>query len=421
MLTNVATALFGLADMWVIGRLGDASAQGAVELGAKFMLALLNTFNFLRTGTIALTAQAAGRGSEADRAQTLVRALGASFLIAALLLLAKPFAIAFGLDLLEAGDAVADEARTYIGIRYWAGVAWLVNAVLVGWLIGQRRVRTVLAVEVAANVVHIGLDVLFVLSFGWGVAGVAAATLVSEGLKFAVLALLVLRLPAARGLREAAVERATWQASRMRELFSLNRDLFFRTLLLSGAMLIFARSGAQQGAVVLAANGILFQLFMLATLALDGFENAAQVLVGEAQGARSRERFAAILKSTLAWGFGLGVVLALAYLVAGEAIARSFSTDEAVSNLAAEYVGWVVLLPLVGSFSFVLDGVFVGAAWTRAMLLTMLAAIAVYVGILWAGSPLTNTGLWIAFVTFFVVRAAAQFAVLPRLVRREFG
>ena len=42
MLTNVATALFGLADLWVIGQLGDAEPQAGVELGAKFMLGLLD-------------------------------------------------------------------------------------------------------------------------------------------------------------------------------------------------------------------------------------------------------------------------------------------------------------------------------------------------------------------------------------------
>src|ERR1700756_4650804 len=75
MLTNVATALFGLADMWVIGRLGDAAAQGAVEIGAKLLMTLLIVFNFLRSGTVALTAQAAGREDESAQAATLLRAL----------------------------------------------------------------------------------------------------------------------------------------------------------------------------------------------------------------------------------------------------------------------------------------------------------------------------------------------------------
>src|SRR3954469_13163586 len=107
MLTNVATALFGLADLWVIGQLGDADAQAGVEIGAKYMMGLLVVFNFLRTGTVALTAQAAGRGDDAAQAATLVRATGLSLLIGAALLAMMPLAIPAGLELLHARGGVA--------------------------------------------------------------------------------------------------------------------------------------------------------------------------------------------------------------------------------------------------------------------------------------------------------------------------
>src|SRR5688500_8159343 len=132
MLTNVATALFGLADLWVIGQLGQAEAQAGVEVGAKYMMGLLVVFNFLRTGTIALTAQAAGRSDEAGQAQALLRAGALAAVIGVGLLALMPVAIPFGLDLLNASGAVAAEARTYVGIRYWGGALWLLNAVLVG-------------------------------------------------------------------------------------------------------------------------------------------------------------------------------------------------------------------------------------------------------------------------------------------------
>src|ERR1051326_7591884 len=99
MLTNVATALFGLADLWVIGQLGQAELQAGVELGAKFMMGLLIVFNFLRTGTIALTAQAAGRGDEAAQAATLARALGVSLAIGLVLLALKPLIVPWGMEL----------------------------------------------------------------------------------------------------------------------------------------------------------------------------------------------------------------------------------------------------------------------------------------------------------------------------------
>ena len=137
----------------------------------------------------------------------------------------------------------------------------------------MREVRQVLFVEVSANVLHIALDLLLVLGSGWGIKGVAIATLVSEALKLLLLAAIAARNPAAYEAVRSFARRATWQRSELVRLFALNRDLFARTLLLTGAMMLFARTGAQSGPVTLAANGILFQLFMLATLLLDGFEN----------------------------------------------------------------------------------------------------------------------------------------------------
>ncbi|MGQ0589678.1 MAG: MATE family efflux transporter, partial [Sphingosinicella sp.] len=262
MLTNVATALFGLADLWVIGQLGDAEAQAGVELGAKFMMGLLVVFNFLRTGTIALTAQASGRRDAEAQAATLARALGLGLVIAAVLLAAMPLAIPAGLELLYARGGVAEHARTYVGIRYWGGLLWLINAALVGWLIGRRQVRAVLIVEVAANLIHIGLDLLFVLGFGWGVAGVAFATLLSEGGKLLALALIAARAaPARQGFR-LVFARATWHRSALGALLRMNRDLFIRTMLLTAAILMLVRDGAFEGPVILAANGIRYQFFI---------------------------------------------------------------------------------------------------------------------------------------------------------------
>ena len=419
MLTNIATALFGLADMWTIGRLGDAPAQAAVELGAKYMMGLLNVFNFLRSGTVALTAQAAGRGDAAAQAATLARALTAAGVIGVLVLMAMPWAVPYGLDLLGARGSLHDAAAQYVTIRYWSGPVWLVNCVLVGWLVGRRRVRAVLAVEVAANAAHIALDLALVLGLGWGIAGVAAATVISELLKCALLAPLVLREPEARRALDAARQRITWQLPALRSLFVINRDLFLRTLLLTAAMLLLARSGARQGSVILAANGILFQLFMLATLILDGFESAAQVLCGEAAGARDRAKLASTLRAALGAGLLTAIGLAALAIGWGGALTAAFSTEAQVQASAADHAIWLAVLPLAGFASFVLDGVFVGAGWTRAMLGTMIAAMLAYVGLLQLLAPWGNHGLWLAFAVFFVVRAAGQLAALPRLAARD--
>jgi len=419
--TNVATALFGLADMWVIGRLGDATAQGGVEVGAKFTMTLLIVFNFLRASTVALTAQAAGRGAEADQAATLTRGVAVALMVGLGLLAAWPLTVTWGLRLFDAAGPLADQARTYADIRYVGGVAWLVNCVLTGWLIGRRRMKTVLAVEVGANLLHIALDVGFVLGLGWGVAGVATATLLSESAKLLALLAAVGREPPARRAVALARARETWRPAELGALFRLNRDLFVRTLLLMAATVLLTRAGAQQGPVVLAANAILYQLFMLQALILDGFESATQVLTGESVGGRDRARFDAQLRANLAWAGGCAVLIALVFLVAGRAIAASFSTDPAVVATVATYALWAAVLPLAGVVSFVFDGVMIGASWTRAMVISMAAALAGFVALRWLAAPLGNHGLWLAFSLFFVLRAAGQALLLPGLARRSFG
>jgi MATE family multidrug resistance protein len=405
----------------VIGQLGEAELQAGVEVGAKFMMGLLIVFNFLRTGTIALTAQATGRGDEEAQAATLARALGLALAIGLVLLALKPVAIAWGMDLLAARGGVAREAQVYVGIRYWGGLLWLANVALTGWLIGRRRVRAVLWTEIGSNLIHVGLDLLFVLVFGWGVAGVAAATLLSEGGKtLALLAVTALEGPA-RAALAAAGRSATWSASDMGALLRLNRDLFLRTLLLTAAILLLTRQGAQQGPLVLAANGILYQLFILSALILDGFESSAQVLCGEAVGARDRRRFDALVRALILRGLAGGALFSLVYAAAGGALAASFSTDPAVVATTLAYVPWAVLLPVLGVSSYVLDGVFIGATWTRAMLITMGAACAVYAVCLFASAGMGNHGLWLAFSLFLAARAAAQAAMLPGLRRRTFG
>ncbi len=421
MLTNVATALFGLADMWAVGRLGDPSAQGAVELGAKYIMGMLNVFNFLRTSTVALTAQNAGQGKETAQASTLVRALAVAMAIGIALFCFMPLAVPLGLDFLHATGSLRDQTEAYVSLRYWAAPIWLGNCVLVGWLVGQRKVRQVLLVEVTTNVVHIALDLVLVLGVDWGVKGVATASLSSEALRFALLAWIVLHQPGARLALRCALRGETWHRAELTRLFALNRDLFIRTLLLTSSILLFARTGAQAGPLTLAANGILFQLFMLSTLLLDGFENAAQVLCGEAYGAMQEARFRHVVRLSLGWGSLMGLALTLTYLLCGETLAQAFSTSAQVQARTGDFIGWVIALPLIGVASFVLDGVFVGAGWTRPMMATMAVAMAIYITLLWLLHPLGNHGLWLAFTSLFIARAGGQFAVLPSLVRRAFA
>ncbi len=413
MLTNVATALFGVADMWAIGRLGDPAAQGAVEVGARLFLTLLTVFNFLRTGTVALTAQAAGHDDETLQARILTRTVAISLAIGIVLMAAAPFAISYGFLLFNVPADVMAPARDYADIRYWSAIPWLLNASLTGWLIGRKRMRTVLFVEIAVNFLHIGLDLVTVLGLGWGVRGVATASLASEAARMLVLGGFVFAQLPLRELTQTVVARATWDLRAITAVMKLNRDLFLRTLLLMVASVMMTRAGASQGTLILATNAILGELFMFSTWVLDGFESAAQVLCAEALGAGDKSLFRRLIIRIMVWACGLAVIISAVYWIEARSLAAAFSTADEVVASVESYISWAAVMPIVGVISFVFDGIFIGAGWTRGMLQSMAVSLVGFLILLMLTQHLGNDGLWLSYSIFFLLRALLQLLLMP--------
>ena len=420
MVTNVATALIGLGDMWIVGRLGDPALQGAVDIGARLFAVLFTVMNFLKTGTTGLVAQDGTRVGAAQQAATLWRALVVAMTIAALLLLLKPWLLPLALDLLGAEGAVLSAARTYADIRYWTAPAVMANLALIGFLVGRRQMTAVLVFEIAYNGINIALGLWFVLALDMGIAGIAWSSFAAEYLKLAAVLLFVFRGDTGDAIMRAMRDRAALRWAMLRPFLSVNRDLFLRTLVLVIALAALTRLSAERGAVVLAANGIIYQMFVITALLLDGFENAAQVLNGERYGARDRAGFTAYIRALLWRGLVVAAAVAGLFALVADPVLASFAATDAVARTAQDSAIWLVVIPFAGMAGFVFDGVYVGASWTRALLGTMLAATVVYAAALWLTWDWGNDGLWFSFALFLIARAAFQAIWLPRLIRAHF-
>ncbi|QZD89198.1 MATE family efflux transporter [Qipengyuania aurantiaca] len=421
MVTNVATALIGIGDIWIVGRLGDAPTQGAVDVGARLFAVLFTVMNFLKTGTTGLVAQEGTRSGAEAQALVLLRGLIIGLAIAALLILAKPLLLPLALDALGASGAVREAAGVYADIRYWSAPAVMANFAMIGFLVGQRRMKTVLLVEVAYNLLNVGLGLWFVLGLDWGIAGIGWSSFIAEYAKLAVLAAIM--LGGAQGAVLVARARAGGVAklAELRPFLTVNRDLFLRTVVLVVALAGITRLSAERGAVVLAANGIIYQLFIFTALLLDGFENAAQVLNGERAGAHDRRGFIFYIRAILWRGMVAAALVAGGFFLLADPILASFAATEAVRIEAQALAPWLVVIPFLGLAGFVLDGVYVGASWTHRLLLTMIGAAIVYALALWVSWPLGSHGLWLSFSLFLVARAALQVAFMPGLLARHFS
>lgn len=415
-LTNVATALIGLGDMWIVGQLNSAASQGAIELGARLFTILFVTMNFLKTGTTGLVAQAGSQGGKDAQLKLLGMGVIVAATISTLLLGVKPWLLPFLLFSLGANGQVLDAASLYAEIRYSAVPAFLLNLSLIGFLVGQRKITTALVVEITYNIVNICLGILLALKFDWGIAGIGWSSLIAEYFKLLILIALIAH---GQSLNKALFKGHSWK--NFKPFLAVNRDLFLRTLILIFTGAVLTRISAERGDVVLAANGIIYQVFAFTVLILDGFENSAQILNGERLGANDRKGFVRYIRAIIMRALLTSIILCLFLLLSADHIISEFSATKEVEIEALKLKWWLALLPVAGAVGFVLDGVFVGASWTRSLLLTMALASLVYFFSLWIGWPLGNWSAWVSMIIFLVVRATFQLVLLPRQLRKSFA
>jgi MATE family multidrug resistance protein len=271
----------------------------------------------------------------------------------------------------------------------------------------------------AINLTNVGLTLALVLGFGLGLAGAALATLCAEALGLG-LGLIVLARLGSRPFRVRVHELRDAEALRM--TVSVNIDVILRTLALITGIVLFSALGARQGDVVLAANSVLWNLFLIGGFFLDGFATAAETLCGQAVGARDAEAFRGSAGLSLRWCLGFGLGVSLLSIAGVQAFIDFVTTNGPVREAARLYLPLAALAPLAAAAPFAYDGIYIGATWTRAMRNLMLCALAAYCAILAIVQALGfgNTGLWLAFVAFLGARGIGQAIAYPTLARSTF-
>ena len=367
-------------------------------------------------GTAGLTAQAHGAGHSDEVRAAVARGLMIAGAIAIVTVAAQGLIVFAVFDLVEASADVETSARVYVLTRIWGAPAALSIYVILGWFLGLQNTRATLYVQLWMNGLNIVLDVAFVVGLGWGVFGVALATVIAE---FAGLALaLWLMRDALRRIAGRLDWNLVWSRRRIRMTLGLNVDIFVRTVCLVFGFAYFTAEGARFGDVVLAANAVLmnFQLFM--AHALDGFAHAAQAMVGRAVGAADRAELRAAIRVSSFWAAVTAALFVLVYAVAGEGIVALLTGIEDVRIAAAEYLPWAAAMPALSVAAFQFDGIFLGATLGRQMRNMMIVSVAVYLLLCAVLIPLWgNHGLWFALAAFMALRGLTLGAAYPAVGR----
>lgn len=418
-LAYMSTPLLGLVDTAVIGQLGDPALLGAIAVGAVLFSFIFATFNFLRSGTTGLVAQALGADNVLEINATFVRAMAIALVLGLLVILLQSPFIAIGLAAMGTSKEVSDASNIYLQIRVYSAPFGLVNFVILGWFLGLGKGGMGLLLQVVLNGSNIVFNVLLVLVFHWGVAGVAWGTFIAEVLTMILGFFVVAR---ETGLRNWPSRAVITDWVQFKRIVSLNGDIMVRSFVLLFGFSFFTAQSARYNDVTLAANSVLLHFLSISAYFLDGIATAAEQLAGRAVGARWKPAFMQTLFMTGKFALAISGFMSVIFWVFGPLLIDLITTSPEVRAVSRVYLPWAALTPIAGAIAFQMDGIYIGATWSRAMRDMMLISLAIYLASWWVLADWFDIhGLWIAMIIFLGARGVTLSALCPRRVRETFG
>lgn len=419
-LANASVPLLGLADTAAIGQTGTAADLGAIALASLVFSFVYWGFGFLRMGTTGFIAQAAGAKETDEMHALLFRAVLLGLVIGIGLILLQTWIGETALFLMSASDEVKTSVEDYFYIRIWGAPATLITFSLLGTFIGMGWTRYLLWTQLFLNGLNIVLNVTFVVGFGLGVKGIALGTIVAEWLTLFLASYLLMRKMGLDKpiIRIQQLQSRIFDKGKLIALVRVNTDIMIRTLALISGFAWFANQGAKFGDATLAANHVLLQFVSLSAFFLDGYAHVAEMLTGQAYGAKNKPVFIREVKHSTALAAATALLLAITVYALGDLLIPLLTKDAQVQAIASRHSMYASLYILVSFAAFQLDGIFIGVTKSKEMRNATLLALVVFIG---AETILSNSyqnaGLWAAFIVYVVVRAMGLGAYYPRILR----
>lgn len=430
-ISNITVPLLGLVDLAITGHLGDGGRQAyiaAISVGTMIFNIIYWLMGFLRMGTSGMTGQAYGARDGGGVRLLLRRSVTVALVIAGTFLVLQWPLREAALAIIHPSAVVRPLAATYFNIVIWGAPAMLTLYSLNGWFIGMQDTRVPMVVAILQNVVNIVASLTFVFGLGMKIEGVALGTLVAQWSGGVVAAWLARRKEngvyggngsyGGDGDGDGNVhgdvhgDKTLYSWGRF---FTVNRDIFLRTLCLVAVNLAFTSVGAREGDLLLAVNTLLMTFYTLFSYVMDGFAFAGEALAGKSYGAGDRVGLKAVIRALLVhWGLPLALLFTLLYVVGGRLLLHVLTDDAAVIAAAATYAPWTWLIPIAGFAAFVYDGIFIGVTATRGMLLSsFVASLSFFLIIAVAlATGFSNHFLWLAFIAYLALRGGMQWGMV---------
>ncbi|MDZ8027515.1 MAG: guanitoxin biosynthesis MATE family efflux transporter GntT [Nostoc sp. DedQUE01] len=417
--SNIIVPLSGLISVAFLGHLEEIRHLAGVALATILFDYIYFLFNFLRMGTTGVTAQAVGREDREEMLRVLLRnGLVALGLGAAILMLQYPIRELW-FAIVSATPEVKASGIDYFNVRIWGAPAVLLNWVIIGWLLGREMSGKVLLMSVVGNGANVAFDYLYIVRWEWASTGAGISQALSQYLMLLVGLVLASQDIQFKELQTAFQQLWDWLA--FKSAFSLNGNIFVRSLANMTTWAAFGNLSAVMGTMVLAENALLLQIMLLSIFLVEGIGFATETLTGNFKGQTANDEFIPLLQVTVGSSLSVGLCIAVACILFPETVFGLLSDHTEVIEPIKVYVPWLIIVLGCQAIASTLDGYFGGLAEGKPIrnaslygALLGFAPLAV-----WAWQAHSNQILWLAMSGFMVTKMVAIAIQVPRTLQND--
>ena len=415
---NLALPLVAIVDTGLMGNQDDASYLTATSIASSLFSMIFLSFGFLRMGTVGMVAQAYGSNQYNEIIDLVFRNITFVIVISLLLICFQHFIFNLGLQIFDLSNDTEKYFNDYFYIRIYSSFGELSIYVITGLFIGLQKTKTSSLMVGFFSITNIIFSLFFVLYFKLNVTGVALGTLVSSTLTSFIF--LIYTFFELKKLTIINFDiKKIFNIKKIQNIFNINFNIFIRSVLLTFSFLFFTYLGNTISEDVVAANTILINLIFLSAFILDAYAFSTEGIVGYSIGSKNITLLRNVIKNSFILSVFTSLLISLLYFSSKNYFISLMTDLPNIEIISLSYSYWVVIIPLISSFCYQFDGIFVGASQTKELRNAMIISVCIYIiSAVYLISNFGNLGLWISFSIFFIARALTLFAYVGRIYKK---
>ena len=412
---NLAIPMVGIIDTGLMGNLGNLSYLSATSVAANLFSMIFWSFGFLRMGTVGLVSQAYGKGDYSEIFNIILKNLVFVLVISLIIISLQGYIYRLSLNIFELSETTEKFYQDYFQIRIWSAPAELTLYIITGFFIGLQKTKISSLAIGLFSILNIILSIIFVSKFDLNIKGVAYGTLFSAlfiSISFLIYTFLYLnRISKLKIKFDELID-----LKKIKNIFNININIFIRTILLTFSFLWFTYLGSQIGEDYIAANAILINLVFLSAFILDAYAFSTEGMVGYSLGKKDITLFKKIVQNSFILSSITGLIISIIYFLINNFVINLMSNIEEIRNLSSSYAVWLIIMPLISSFCFQFDGIFIGVSQTKELRNAMIFSVFSYLVIsIFLTGLMGNTGVWISLCIFMILRALSLYYYMERI------